>query len=112
QTAAGVYDSELGIAPPDLLEACRRVAQSGRAEYFAGNRPNAKSQIQNSQSLRSADCSVPPCDVLVQEMAASEAGGVAWVRALGMDLEMAPGAFDRAVAGAASVTRTSLSTLG
>src|SRR4029077_11373559 len=54
----------------------------------------------------------PACDVLLQEMAPSEVGGVAWVRALGIDLEMAPGAFDRAVAGAGRVVRASLSTLG
>jgi pimeloyl-ACP methyl ester carboxylesterase/phosphohistidine swiveling domain-containing protein len=98
RTAAGVYESELEVAPAGLLEACGRVSGSGKAEYFAATGGAGEANTR--------------CNVLVQEMAGRTAGGVAWVRALGADLEIAAGDFSRGVAGSEAVTRAALSTLG
>jgi pimeloyl-ACP methyl ester carboxylesterase/phosphohistidine swiveling domain-containing protein len=123
RTAAGVFHSELDVAPPNLAAACERVAGSGQAEYFADRRPpgpetgvSGAPVPSDDRPSRGVEASVAECmprvEILVQEMAPRAAGGVAWVRALGIDLEIGAGAIERSVAGSEPVTRASLSQLG
>jgi pimeloyl-ACP methyl ester carboxylesterase/phosphohistidine swiveling domain-containing protein len=94
-TAAGVFTSLLHVAPADLMDACRKVVASG-AEAYLSRLSGETARV----------------DVLVQEMVAPRAGGVAWVRGLGVDLEIAQGRMDAGVSGEAPMVRASLSRLG
>jgi pimeloyl-ACP methyl ester carboxylesterase/phosphohistidine swiveling domain-containing protein len=129
RTAAGIFHSELEVAPPDLAAACERVAGSGQAEYFNHGRPPTADRRPPGPETGVSGAPAPSDDgpakeveavadgprrveVVVQEMAPRAAGGVAWVRALGIDLEIGAGAIERSVAGSEPVTRLSLSRLG
>lgn len=99
-TAAGVFESLLDVAPRELLDACRRVVASGAPEYLA--------RLEGSADGGAAAA----VDVLVQEMVAPRAGGVAWTRGLGVDLEITAGRIEQGVSGAVPAVRASLSELG
>src|SRR5437588_10678767 len=105
RTAAGVFDSVLDVAPRDLMDACGRVLSSGSEAYF-------RRMTADQPPGRADTASAAPMDLLVQELVVPRAGGVAWVRGLGVDLEITAGRIDRGVAGARPMARASLSDLG
>lgn len=84
-TGAGRFLTRLEVSREQLLEAIAEVRASG---------PGGS------------------CDVVVMPMVPRRVGGVAWVRALGVDLELGEGGAEAVVEGRAGVVRMQLSSLG
>lgn len=99
-TGAGRFLTRLEVTRPDLLDAIHAVRRSAApaspSERFTLLPKNPSNRM----------------DVVIQPMVARTVGGVAWVRPVGVDLELMAGGAEGVVEGREGVIRISISSLG
>lgn len=102
-TGAGQYLTLLDVPRSGLLNAIHRVRNSG---------PGLASGVEDAGQIFPFNPYGSACDVVLQPMIPRTAGGVAWVRPLGADLELIAGGAEGVVEGRAGVVRAYVSRLG